>query len=62
MKRPAEARQAAEEAQSLLPPPEKRTSDEKQIAIDLNWELRKDRSAEATAPSSPHHPTANAPH
>jgi tetratricopeptide (TPR) repeat protein len=62
MKRPAEARQAAEEAQSLLPPPEKRTSDEKQIAIDLNWELRKDRSAEAAAPNSQRHPTANATH
>jgi len=49
MKRPTEARQAAEEAQSLLPPPEKRTSDERQIAIDLNWELRKDRSAEASS-------------
>jgi tetratricopeptide (TPR) repeat protein len=62
MKRPAEARQAAEEAQSLLPPPEKRTSDEKQIAIDLNWELRKDRSAEAAASNSPRHPTANTTH
>jgi tetratricopeptide (TPR) repeat protein len=49
MKRPAEARQTAEEAQSLLPPPDKRTSDEKQTAIDISWELRKDRSAEASS-------------
>jgi tetratricopeptide (TPR) repeat protein len=60
MKRPAEARQAAEEAQSLLPPPEKRTNEEKQISIDLNWELRKDRSAEAAASNSTRRPTATA--
>lgn len=50
MKRPAEARQAAEEAQSLLPPPDKRTNDEKQTAIDITWELRQDRKAEAGSP------------
>ena len=57
MKRPAEARQAAEEAQSLLPPPDKRTSDEKQIAMDVSWELRKDRSAEASSSNSQHQVT-----
>jgi tetratricopeptide (TPR) repeat protein len=52
MKRPTEALRAAEEANTLLPPPEKRTSDERQIAYDINWELHKDRSADSASAGS----------
>jgi len=40
-KRPQEARQAAEDANNLLPPPEERTYEEKEIANDVTYELRK---------------------
>jgi tetratricopeptide (TPR) repeat protein len=53
-KRPAEARQAAEEAYALLPPPPKRTSDERHMWYDINYELHKDRSATGgTLPNTP---------
>ncbi|HWY40052.1 MAG TPA: AAA-like domain-containing protein [Chthoniobacterales bacterium] len=54
-KHPAEARQAAEEANTLLPPPGKRTSDERRIWYDINWELRKDRNAPTDVPVANQH-------
>ncbi|HEY6071759.1 MAG TPA: tetratricopeptide repeat protein, partial [Chthoniobacterales bacterium] len=49
-KLPLEARKTAEEAYALLPPPPKRTSDERHIWYDINYELQRDRSAAAGAP------------
>jgi tetratricopeptide (TPR) repeat protein len=48
-KRAPEARQAAEEANALLPPAQKRNGDERRIWYDINYELQKDRSAENTS-------------
>jgi len=48
-KRAAEARQAAEEANALLPPQQKRTGDERRTWYDINYELHKDRSAETSS-------------
>jgi len=48
-KRAAEARQAAEEANALLPPQQKRTGDERRMWYDINYELHKDRSAETSS-------------
>jgi len=42
-KRPDEARKAAEEAATLLPPAEKRTQEEKDVANEITYELRKDK-------------------
>lgn len=44
-KRPDEARQAAEDANKLLPPPVERSAAEKDVAKDVEYELRKSRNA-----------------
>jgi tetratricopeptide (TPR) repeat protein len=48
MKRPVEARQTAEEALALLPPPGKRTSDERQAWYNINWELQRNPKTSAS--------------
>jgi tetratricopeptide (TPR) repeat protein len=53
MKRLVEARQTAEEALALLPPPDKRTSDERQAWYNINWELQRNPKTSASQGRSP---------
>ena len=48
---PADARKAAEEAYALLPPPQRRNSDDRRNWYDINYELQKDRSAAVGTPA-----------
>jgi tetratricopeptide (TPR) repeat protein len=52
-KRPDEARKVAEEAATLLPPAEKRTPDEKNVASEITYELGKDKNTNV-GKTSPH--------
>jgi tetratricopeptide (TPR) repeat protein len=51
-KRTDEARQVAEEAAKLLPPAEKRTADEKEIAQEIAYEMTRNRNVKPVVPST----------